>query len=493
MAFIYRSRNQSQILDSSPGPGSYELDRKWERMSTQVPSLPLVEIPRKLSPGPGAYDHKGSSQNSQVASAIFKNEEERFKDEKYGLVGPGYYDITMLQKHKHPHSHRPKIIEQLMYAGTYQTANSIPYEKRQQANVGPGYYDTQLSQLNKHASLVSNWSRRSSKHEEVENPIGPGHYDVDRFYRYRDRKVGQQIKLSTSQEPKFYVKKGLDNKIYYSFQKSSTPDSDSSQYEYLDDSTPGPGYYQTQSTAISTGAKLLTKAPRFALKNQNIPGPGQYNPALISISQQVEFPKAERFKQNSNSISPSPVTYSPKTSMKDKIVQKLIQSPNQEVGSRLPRFSKKKQKNTPGPGYYYNETSNIEKKDVSSSPFKSKVKRTSLKTNEDVPPPGFYDTSLGSIQEKLKSQIEYNIEQLIDKPPFGIGEERWKQAIIEESEDERIERTSNYKKPISKDPPAFGLGQQRFQHQNNENPDPLSYNIQLQWVKKSFNFQQIKK
>ena len=45
---------------------------------------------------------------------------------------------------------------------------------------------------------MSNWSKQSSKHENIETSIGPGHYDVDRFYRYKEKKVGQSFKLSTS-------------------------------------------------------------------------------------------------------------------------------------------------------------------------------------------------------------------------------------------------------------------------------------------------------
>lgn len=38
--------------------------------------------------------------------------------------------------------------------------------------------------------------------------------------------------------------------------------------------------------------------------------------------------------------------------MKDKVIQKLLQSPGQEMSSQEPRFPRKKPKPTPGPGTY---------------------------------------------------------------------------------------------------------------------------------------------
>lgn len=38
-----------------------------------------------------------------------------------------------------------------------------------------------------------------------------------------------------------YLKKGINNKVYYSFDMDNQ-DSDS-EYEFIEDSTPGPGYY----------------------------------------------------------------------------------------------------------------------------------------------------------------------------------------------------------------------------------------------------------
>lgn len=78
--------------------------------------------------------------------------------------------------------------------------------------------------------------------------------------------------------------------------------------------------------------------------------------------------------------------------MKDQLIQKLISSPNQEIGSKLPRNPKKKrEKPSPGPGYYETLKKDESKKEVSLSPFKSNAKRTSLVKNENLPAPGAYN------------------------------------------------------------------------------------------------------
>jgi hypothetical protein len=69
-----------------------------------------------------------------------------------------------------------------------------------------------------------------------------------------------------------------------------------------------------------------------------------------------------------------------------------MSSPNQEIGSKLPRNSKKKrEKPTPGPGYYETIKKDETKYEVTLSPFKSSVKRTSLVKNENLPAPGAYN------------------------------------------------------------------------------------------------------
>lgn len=40
---------------------------------------------------------------------------------------------------------------------------------------------------------------------------------------------------------------------------------------------------------------------------------------------------------------------------------------------------------------------------------------------------------------------------MIEKPPFGVGEKRWKNAIIEESDEDKNERSPNIKKPEAKE------------------------------------------
>ena len=72
----------------------------------------------------------------------------------------------------------------------------------------------------------------------------------------------------------------MNNKISYSFEFSESDD----EYEYIDDATPGPGYYETEQSTRRSSIRYpnsqkisLAKAPRFRaqnIANNTGPGPG---------------------------------------------------------------------------------------------------------------------------------------------------------------------------------------------------------------------------
>ncbi|CAD8183151.1 unnamed protein product [Paramecium pentaurelia] len=546
MAFVYRSEIKPSYIPKTEnvGPGQYEYNQDSEQKSNLFPFNSTVQkCPNQnqltKGPGPGSYNLQGSFETQKVIFSsdeqeikilempkpisVFRSSTLRFKDDRQNGPGPNYYFQEERKKFYSVSQTNPKpkinVMEQLVKDNKYINIPSIPsnyhlgYQENQESHleqknainlsqeVGPGSYDAKSIFSNQKPRGVS-WHKSNSKqkHIDIENNIGPGYYDIitnsQPMYQMKPT-TSFSSKLSRYSELKFlnpknncgHIKKGLDNKSY-SFHLSTNSgttarDSDlESEYSYIEDATPGPGYYENASIqqTISQSLKqsqikgsIRSRAKRFLAKSNQIPGPGSYKVDVVQHKHQVIQPpfligSRNRF-DNKLSETPPPENYKIINTMEERLISKLVKSPLGQFGTNEHRFKDPKIE-VPGPGSY--EIMDDDRR------YKNGLKGTASFLNHNPkiqeliiadrnPSPVTYHVDQHTIEKRIVKTEEDNPKLAIYKPPFGVGEERWK--IKEESEEDDDEpiymnksqiNSINLFKKRKKDQPPFLIKEERF-------------------------------
>ncbi|CAD8098563.1 unnamed protein product [Paramecium sonneborni] len=550
MAFVYRSEIKSTYIPKTEkvGPGQYDQSSDQEFKPNLYPFNSTVEKclqkqnQQTKGPGPGAYNLQGSFETQKVIFqsdeqeikilempkpiSVFRSSTLRFKEEQQQGPGPNYYFQEERRKFYSASQKNPKpklnVMEQLVNENKYISIPSIPsnihqgyvensesqLEQKNGVNqsyeVGPGSYDFKSVFSNKKPRGVS-WHKSNKKQQSIntENNIGPGQYDIisncqpmyqmkpttsfsSKLNRYSD------FKFRNAKNNNGVIKKGLDNKsqsFHLSTNSGTTArDTDQeSEYSYIEDATPGPGYYENASTqqTISQYLKksqikgsIRARTKRFLLNQNHIPGPGSYQVDVIQQKQQGPQPPfliaRKRFDEKL-SESPPPGNYKVIDTMEQRLISKLVKAPLGQFGSNEDRF-KNSNIEQPGPGTYdimdEEIKNNKKKKFKGTSSFLSHVpKIQELLIPDMYPSPVAYHVDQHTIERKIVKTEEDNPKLAVIKPPFGVAEERWKikEEIEEDDDDEpifmnksQINSINLYKKK-KKDQPPFLIKVQKSQ------------------------------
>ncbi|EAR84117.1 sperm-tail PG-rich repeat protein (macronuclear) [Tetrahymena thermophila SB210] len=553
--------------------------------STSIKGVNLEVKVKEQLPGPGYYNVQSNNHEKVVISSpdeeikvieipkpssFFKNRQHRFQNEdKIEVPGPGAYEIEKANRRKVKGGiklqGKPKsVIDHLMQINRYSSIPSIPGKQQQygytenennqlelnQLNnsmadadkkLGPGCYDVKGTFDKPSRIRGVSWHNQNlnktgiSEKLDTSCYVGPGSYETNYFsqgplYKLkqshvfssksnRDQRRGERANSFLSSKNKSIMSTS------YQVQNDSEPDDSDSEFEYIEDATPGPGYYHNESTmsSIKTVGKpekfqyFGTRSERFKqVKNEIIVGPGQYNPIMVEKLGKVENVAIQnktvpfgssntRFETKIfQEIKPCPGQYEPRNTFEDRLIYRIQRGYRGNFGSTERRFKNQsfQQEEIPGPGQYLDPIIEKENEDVKpNSIFISKTKRDGLAEKKKVvPPPGQYNIDAYDIKKKVQKDDEDDPELAVKKPGFLSGEVRFKEPKVVKKDDDDdfddgVPITSNkhisdlYKKKPKQVAP-FGSKQKRFiASKQNSKVAPGQYYDQLQqsWNKRTFN------
>ena len=306
------------------------------------------------------------------------------------------------------------------------------------------------------------WSQpKGKKVEEKPNvAVGPGTYEatsISPLYNYKpssnfasktmrtmDQRKGAIVNGKNQIEEKVKSENPGESRVFLEKGAASThidSDSDDSEYEYIEETTPGPGSYleiskvsrqKTGKTTSSFGqSRRFEKATAAIAAHQTAVGLGSYNVGF-KFGKQTRAKKAPKVKEegrcpsiiNSNSKIPGPGSYEPRNTMEDKLIYKIQRGYRGQFGSTEVRGKEPEEDELPGPGSY-NPNTMEQEKEVTSA-FKSKIERKIVDEKRQGPPVGAYNIIYNDIATRVIKEEEEDPDLIIKKPGFGVGETRFK-------------------------------------------------------------------
>ncbi|EGR29763.1 hypothetical protein IMG5_148890 [Ichthyophthirius multifiliis] len=295
-------------------------------------------------------------------------------------------------------------------------------------------------------------------------------------------------------------------------------------FEYVEDSTPGPGYYYDDKKLSSfkfgknKNKKFTIGRNRFMInKNDiNLIGPGQYNPQLSGLVGQnphaikcrnppfLSSDTRFEIKKQENKM-PGPGQYDINQNLEDKLIDKLKKGYRGSFGTTQKRFKGQNDINEfPGPGAYIEIIKEESEQDVKSpsAVFQSSLDRCLYGQQKDQKPPvGTYEVNFFDIQKKVNSiQEDPYIKIKVANLGFNTSQPRFKDLELKqnkkindgENEDDDLYNDfvdydnirKNFKNPYKK--------ANRFNYKiNQEYPAPGNYHdpqaLANNWNKRTYN------
>lgn len=243
-------------------------------------------------------------------------------------------------------------------------------------------------------------------------------------------------------------------------------DEEDDDQEYIEDATPGPGYYynETNSSSMKVQYKPFhlqnfgSVSLRFKDQNaKNYLGPGEYNVGGdLKRKKNTNTGKAPfnssnmRFIRERTAENPGPGQYIPKTNLADTVEDRKRKGYLGNFGVTDQRFKAPAKANLPGPGQYFRDDDKDMIEDLTevankaSHFFRSGTKRTvHTGKKEENPPPGAYDNKYYDIATKIIKEEE-DPDLRPTRKPFNTGEERFKSPKLPEvNEDDEPPKTTN--------------------------------------------------
>jgi hypothetical protein len=391
MAFVFRSERKPAAKGSAAlGPGVYHTKSVWgKRLDRPLPSYESTRprfhsVKDNCHPGPGQYEHEHRTNEKiviktgneeikiidpPVPTACFKSTSSRFhKPSQNPQLGPGSYDPEGHKSAKvyEMQVYKPNIILDIMRVNNYQSIPSIPSNMH-----AHGYSESEDNVLElievrrepepparqqERARGVS-WQRQTGRLTVFDttrgSTLGPGSYEVGQ--------APKSVSSYLSQTRRDYVKGeltlkhlaqkiALTNQSYYREKEDSRrPEStqlDSSgsedEYEFVDQTTPGPGYYQLPSS-LRVPKPVRTPKPhkaRFPDPANASLGPGTYEPRDPQKLGQRRFRKnmpflsgIQRFCARKEEEKPGPGAYDNRTDIQSEVLHKLQSGYKGKFGS----------------------------------------------------------------------------------------------------------------------------------------------------------------
>lgn len=222
--------------------------------------------------------------------------------------------------------------------------------------------------------------------------------------------AGNQIKQEKDENP-------VESRLISEKGPASThidSDEEESEYEYIEDTTPGPGSYleiskvsrpKAGKTATSFGgSKRFEKGS--ATIGPGVVGPGSYNVGF-KFGKETKAKKEAKVKAearcpsliNDNIKVPGPGSYEPRNTMEDKLIYKIQRGYRGQFGSTEVRSKEPEQDQQPGPGSY-NPLAVSGEKQISAA-FKSKIERKMIDDKIQAPAVGSYNLVQHDIATKV--------------------------------------------------------------------------------------------
>ncbi|EGR27971.1 hypothetical protein IMG5_185540 [Ichthyophthirius multifiliis] len=367
-------------------------------------------------------------------SGTSKSQTKRFQINDVEIPGSGKHNIgNFLYKKNlkdYPRTQKKQIslINKLMLKNRYSNIPSIPGKQQQygytvnennelklnKSKESVGYYYQQNVFENKRKRGVS-WNNQnrtmSLKQNDQNSSLGPGSYDIlnigDNKPLYKLKQsasfISKSIKVQRKGEKKQQFIKQQDQKTIEFFQKydlNVTNFSDS-EYEYIEDATPGPGSYLNQ-TQISS-MKTTVKQEKF----------------------QYFGSKQQRFKSQKLYTQLGPGDFNPNDFIKFNAQKKTFNQKKTPFNSKSIRFDNKQDQDIkPAPGQYdYKNTGTKATLGLHNKDLNIYM----MKTKQYIPAPGSYNVDIYDISSKFKKDEEYDTELAIKRPGFLTGEARFKE------------------------------------------------------------------
>ncbi|CAD8179473.1 unnamed protein product [Paramecium pentaurelia] len=582
MAFVFqaeRDLNQSTTqVPANVGPGTYTLLKTQPARQQVVPfntqTLRCKPIKQNSLPGPGSYNINFVNAGQKVVlqstqsdvqilempkqHSVFASKCRRFQEgSKNENPGPGSYEPEMIQQQRYQMATQENLVEQLMKLNKYKSIPSIPSNSQihgytdngtlelnkspeeiltglKNDSVGPGQYDLKdLFEQNKNRGF--NWHKSKQPKlapvvsKEKQQLVGPGNYEIPEvnqpLYKLMpsgsfQSKTQRLFDMERGQKARSFMRYQFEKKRNQLISNPQFADLQDEEIEYIEDATPGPGYYYKDSTTASTYSKSATKIDTqcFGSKQKRFEdeqvstsiGPGDYRVDVplanksLSYKQPPFMSSNSRFDAKLQEKRPGPQTYNPKQTLEYNLIKRLERAPVGKFGYNQPRFDDNQfQVPQPGPGSYHFTSKSPEK--GAQSVFKSSTKRTGpgSQSKSELPAPGQYDPKNYTIEYKTKMEEEEDPALKIQKPPFMSSMPRFQhkdeKKIEELDEEEESLRKSPQKEPykmpfqVKKHAPPFNIQEKRFQYENskNQSPGPGEYHDEKRnpWDKKTYNIQ----
>ena len=489
---------------------------------------------KKKLPGPGSYSPNGSSMNLNTDCSTILNQNNSSKrifdySKKFPTTHSNYRTETIPSKGNIGYEFDKDGIKKMI---NYSVISSDKNESLR----GPGYYN--ISYKKKENGI--NWSKtRDDKNPKYNllkfrknlNPLT----ELEKDYLKNKEKIDNKSKTTTS-----LIKKNQKDEMfkYLINQRKNIVKKIRNKIEsgkfFIFDTTPGPGYYESDDKIFSETQDINVQnnrnkcfqstSPRFGQKTfSNINtklGPGYYyqknkpkdvkkdklaNGHLINVDKDYIDNSALKISMIKEDFKvPGPGYYE----IIKKDFPKAIAT-NHNFGINDERFKvNADQLGTPGPGQYGGYIDQFTRTTIHSMPknsFKNKKLFTNSKTdlinvNEVskftrekffVPPIGLYNPNIiTSIDYKNKSKIN----TFVDKTVVGFGTQEKKETCLISKENNKMVGPGIYykshDKTVKQNNAPFNQNEQRFDYnEKNRNPGPGSYELNSfeEWNKKSHN------
>lgn len=416
--------NLEASLVEGPKP-SMVFQSKTQRFNPKVNSV-------NETPGPGAYNQEILSMNASKAAynvSVGKSSKTVTDDL---LKVNRYQSIPSIPSQKHSFGYTENPNHDLeLNKNPNQVHSGMGGER-----VGPGQYEIKGAFENSKGRGVPFHKISGKQTQKFAHSVGPGAYEANKAYQplYKLKpSPGFVSKTLRSMDTRKIVKKvrtmsssGHERSPSRSQQVGGADDDDEddeSVDEYIDEATPGPGYYYNPAT--TTSIKIDSKpahlqffgsnAERFKLfeNKQNVLGPGVYNPRSTfdepAIKKNAKTPfmsKKERFHNFVTKSGPGPGAYDPRIKLEDRLRSSVKKGYNGNFGISSKRFVEGQiVQETPGPGTYDETDAGKTKK--MNSVFVSKSNRIGFGGPQmEVPPVGAYEVDHHTIAKKVTKEEE---------------------------------------------------------------------------------------
>lgn len=530
-------------------------------------------------PGPGSYnisiDLKNTGQNAKILvsslnpepievekpklSNVFKSTSKRFEDKqaKEELPGPGSYykERGFAKQYQNPNagvgSSRYQMIERAIKNTKFLSIPSIPsnvhsygYSETEnhdlllnknpllevQQFVGPGYYEVKDSFVAPGQKGV-NWGKSAAKRFSqtttgvkvpTSNNVGPGSYEINSkgtpLYKLKpsagfasQSRRGFEERTKENSKAKRSSASAVESRL-----SGAIGFDEEEEDEYIEDATPGPGYYYNPSVTSSIKvqykpAKLQffgsgTERFKELSQNANYLGPGEYSmPGALARKKpnpNAPFQSSNiRFDKEKSGPQPGPGAYNPKINLVDQLVEKKKKGYVGHFGTTDKRFKGGQPViNTPGPGAYYQENDKDKVEDLTESAnkgshyFKSSTKREANTKKDEGPPPGAYDLKYYDLATKVIKEEE-DPELSPKKAPFNSTDPRFREVKVPIPDDDDLPKPSTKNlDQLKKAKPsaAFASSVKRVDDPKSKEfiPGPGAYhdaNDNSNWNKRTFN------